>query len=82
MTRRLSGIALALIAAAGCSNQHDPSVIVASGHVEATDVRLSTKVAGTLEVFSLEEGDRLTAGQEIARLDFDLARAKPHGIEE
>jgi HlyD family secretion protein len=42
---------------------------VASGHVEATDVRLSTKVGGRLEFFPLQEGDRIAKDQEVARVD-------------
>jgi membrane fusion protein YbhG len=53
----------------GCGGHHDPGVIFASGHVEATDVRIATKVAGHLETFTLEEGDRITAGQTLAQVD-------------
>src|SRR5258706_8009992 len=60
---------LALSALAGCAGHRDSGVIFASGHVEATDVRIATKVAGHLETFTLEEGDRVTVGQELARID-------------
>ena len=67
---------------AACGNGRDPSLILASGHVEATDVRISAKVRGTLELFKIQEGDRLTIGQELARIDvvdtrlaLDAARA-------
>ncbi|HEU4400818.1 MAG TPA: efflux RND transporter periplasmic adaptor subunit [Candidatus Polarisedimenticolia bacterium] len=59
---------LALLAAA-CGSHRDPAVIFASGHVEATDVRVSTKVGGRLEWFPIQEGDRVTKDQVIARLD-------------
>ena len=66
----------------GCGNRQDPSLIVTSGHVEATDVRVSTKVPGTLESFPAKEGDRVAAGEEMARIDsvdirlaLDAARA-------
>jgi len=42
---------------------------MASGHVEATDVRLATKVAGRLRDFGLQEGDAVKTGQEIAHID-------------
>jgi HlyD family secretion protein len=42
---------------------------VAAGHVEATEVRISTKVAGTLLRLSVEEGTAVAAGQELARVD-------------
>jgi HlyD family secretion protein len=68
---------------ASCPEEVDPSLIIASGHVEATEVRLSTKVGGTLEWFELEEGDQVSAGDEIARIDtvdlellLDAARAE------
>jgi membrane fusion protein YbhG len=74
MTRTVAA-ALALTLAA-CGGRHDTSTIVASGHVEATDVRISTKVAGRLERFALEEGDVVKQGQELAAIDTtDLALA-------
>lgn len=67
----------------GCGNSRDASRIVTSGHVEATDVRVSTKVPGRLESFTLGEGDLVKAGQEMARIDtvdirlaLDTARAE------
>jgi HlyD family secretion protein len=60
---------LALSALVACAGRRDNGVIVASGHVEATDVRIATKVAGHLELFTLEEGDRIAVGQELARID-------------
>ena len=61
-----AALALAVV---GCGDQPDRNLIVASGHVEATDVRVSTKVGGALEWFPVEEGDRVAAGQELARID-------------
>jgi HlyD family secretion protein len=37
--------------------------------VEATDVRIAAKVGGRLERLAVKEGDRVTAGQELARID-------------
>jgi HlyD family secretion protein len=90
MTRpRALRAALAAIAAAsaagipGCSPGRDPSLIVASGHVEATDVRVATKVGGRIASVSVEEGDHVEAGRELARIDtvdirlaLDAARAE------
>ena len=63
-------------------------VIVTSGHIEATEVRIATKVSGHLEAFGLEEGDRVKTGQEIARIDttdtrlaLDAALADRRGAE-
>lgn len=71
--------ALALSAAGGaCGRAHDPALIVAaSGHVEATEVHVSTKVAGRLQALRVREGDVVAAGQELGRIDpvdLELAR--------
>lgn len=60
---------LAVLAVAACGKGKDDGVITASGHVEATEVRLSAKVAGHVESLRIQEGDTVTAGQEIARID-------------
>lgn len=65
---------LAVLAAVACGKGKDEDVIAASGHVEATEVRLSAKVAGHVEAIPVQEGDEVTAGQEIARLDTTDAR--------
>ena len=52
--------AVAAVAGAACGNGEDTGVIAASGHVEATDVRLSAKVAGHGEAIPLQEGDRVS----------------------
>jgi HlyD family secretion protein len=67
---------------AGCRPEASEEIVV-SGHVEATEVRVGTKVAGKLEAVSFEEGDRVSRGQELARIDavdlrlaLDAARAE------
>jgi len=74
-------LALALPGTA-CRRGDDSGLIVASGHVEATEVLVSTKVPGTVETLSVDEGSVVTAGQELARIDttdtriaLDAARA-------
>jgi HlyD family secretion protein len=71
MTRSFSvpSLVALLFAGTGCGPRGDASTIVASGHVEATDVRVSTKVAGRLEAFSLQEGDVFAVGQALGRID-------------
>ena len=59
----------ALALAAACRGSALPSLLSASGHVEATDVRLSTKVAGRLASLDVREGDVVKTGQQIARLE-------------
>jgi len=61
-------LALAPLLAA-CGSSDDDGAIVTSGHVEATEVRISTKVAGTLLARSVDEGDVVEPGREIARID-------------
>jgi len=64
--------AVLVVAAAlgnACRRAEDAGLIAASGHVEATEVLVSTKVAGTLERLAVDEGTAVTVGQEIARID-------------
>jgi len=68
----LAGLAVA------CGDKSENDRILASGYVEATEVRVSTKIGGTLEVLNFDEGDRIAAGQEIGRIDtidLELERA-------
>jgi HlyD family secretion protein len=76
-------LAPTLVAAGACRRGKGDGTIVASGHVEATEVVISTKVAGTIESRSVDEGSRVAVGQEIARIDttdtrlaLDAARAE------
>ena len=74
-------LTLAALAAFGCGARHDRGVIHASGHIEATEVRLGAKVGGRLLALPLWEGDQAKAGAVIAQLDTsdarnDLARAR------
>ena len=67
----MSRVPIAVFAAlaAACGRGQDTGVIAASGHVEATEVRLSAKVPGHVERLALQEGDAVTAGQEVARIE-------------
>jgi len=71
MNRLLRTAAALLLGPAlvGCGSRRDPATIAASGHVEATQVRVSTKVPGRLESLSAGEGDTVRAGQELGRID-------------
>ena len=76
MTRALLGIALVLTLVACGKDEKDPNLLTASGHVEATDIHISTKIGGRLEAFGPEEGDTIRPGEELARIettDVDLA---------
>ena len=81
--REVFGLGALAAFAAGCGESKNGSQIVATGHVEATEVRLSAKVGGRLEWFELEEGDSVGSGQELGRLEtidtrlaLDQARAE------
>jgi HlyD family secretion protein len=69
MPAHLLRATLAAVVVSGCHRGPDPATIVASGHVEATDVRLSTKVGGRLETLAIQEGDKVARAQQIAQLD-------------
>jgi HlyD family secretion protein len=69
MKRSLVIVFLALLATSSCRQAKDGGWIVASGHVEATEVLVSTKVAGNLERLAVDEGTLVTPGQELARID-------------
>lgn len=71
-----------LLLVSGCAGRGDHATIIASGHVEATDVRVSAKVGGRILSLPLKEGDAVTPGQVLAvidtvdlRLAADAARA-------
>jgi HlyD family secretion protein len=74
-------IPLAAMAPAGCAGRAHDGRIHASGHIEATEVHLAAKVGGRLVEAPLEEGDRVRAGDLVARLEtvdaeHRLARAR------
>lgn len=54
---------------AGCRAKAPADRVRASGSVEATEVQVSAQVGGRLLELLVAEGDRVTAGQTIARLD-------------
>ncbi len=62
-------VTVSLAIAAGCRQGPADERIFVAGHVEATEVRLSTKVGGTLEQLPIAEGDRVERGTEVARID-------------
>jgi HlyD family secretion protein len=71
MSARLLAAVTATVALGGaaCRSRVDASLLTASGNVEATDVRISTKVPGRLVSLEVREGDVVKAGQELARLE-------------
>jgi HlyD family secretion protein len=53
----------------GCNKQIESGAILASGHIEATEIRLAAKVGGRLLEAPLEEGNTITIGDLVARLE-------------
>lgn len=70
MTRRmtLAANAVLTLALAACG-RGAPEAPRASGYVEATDVRVAADVGGRILERPVAEGDRVAAGQVVARLD-------------
>jgi len=58
-----------LLLAIGCREAVDDGTIHASGHIEATQIRLAAKVGGRLLEAPLEEGHTVVAGDLVARFE-------------
>ena len=70
MASRLRLVALvAVLPLAACQSQAVEGPPPVSGHVEATEIQVSADAAGRIRELLAAEGDRVTAGQTIARLD-------------
>ena len=54
---------------AACAKHEDPNALRASGYVEATEVTIAPEVGGRLVELRVKEGDRVAAGDVIARLE-------------
>lgn len=83
MTKTLAAAAILASLLGGCARGTDSTEILASGHVEATDVRIATKISGRLESLLVQEGDVVRHGQLLAaiattdlKLALDQARAE------
>jgi HlyD family secretion protein len=67
------------ITACACAQEPPSNEVRASGHVEATDVRLAPEVGGRILTLAVKEGDRVEPNALILRLDatdFELAAAR------
>ncbi len=71
-----------------CAEQPPSNTLRASGHVEATEVLVSSEVPGRIIELRVAEGDRVAKGDVIAKLDtrdtelqIQLARAERAGAE-
>ncbi|MBS0663858.1 MAG: HlyD family efflux transporter periplasmic adaptor subunit [Verrucomicrobia bacterium] len=72
----LAGLALALSLTACSRNGAGHGELVLSGNLEVSDAQLGFKTAGRLVERLVSEGDRVTAGQLVARLDDAEQRAQ------
>jgi len=77
MTRLIAGLlAAALVVSAGCRHETAAGPPRASGYVEATEVKVASKVPGRVAEVRVVEGARVTANQVLVTLqttDTDLA---------
>src|SRR5262249_26976504 len=77
MTRILAGLlAATLVASTGCQREKSSAPPKASGYVEATEVKVASKVPGRVAEVRVTEGTRVTAGQVLVTIqttDTDLA---------
>ena len=74
-------LALAAIATGACRSEAPADRVRVSGQVEATEVQVAPQVAGRILELKVAEGDHVTAGVVVARLDsadaeLGLARAR------
>ena len=60
---------LSLAFVVGCGPDTPTNELRASGHVEATDVRLAAEVGGRIVMLTINEGDRVEAGALVVKLD-------------
>jgi len=70
-----------LVSSAACRRGVEPSTPHASGYVEATEVRIASKVPGRVATVKVTEGSRIAEGAEVATLtttetDIALDRAR------
>ena len=70
MVRRCCVVVILVAAAAfACRGGGDAGPLRASGYVEATEVRVAAEVSGRVLELPIEEGNRVSAGDVIAKLD-------------
>jgi len=69
ITLTLAFPAMIAVLTIGCNKQIETGAIRASGHIEATEIRLAAKVGGRLLEAPFEEGNTITAGELVARLE-------------
>jgi HlyD family secretion protein len=76
----LAGAATAYVIVRG-NGDHDPNRIALSGNIEMTQINVGFKSAGQLEEITVREGDTVSQGQVLARLDRDQLEQQEAGAE-
>ena len=79
MTRMLAGLLAATLVASACQRENAPTTPKASGYVEATEVKIASKVPGRVAEVRVTEGARVAVGQVLVTIqttDADLAIAR------
>jgi HlyD family secretion protein len=70
MTRTAMLFAITLLILSGCAQKTEPEgTMFVSGRIDGDTVDISSKIAGRINVLKVREGDSVSAGQVIARLD-------------
>ncbi|RPI18339.1 MAG: HlyD family efflux transporter periplasmic adaptor subunit [Ignavibacteriae bacterium] len=72
MKKILFSFLLFSIIISGCGEKKDPNRITASGTIEATNITISTKIAGQIKKLVVKEGDKVKKGDLLAEIDHDL----------
>ena len=73
----IAALATAVFATAACRPKQDPNFVKLNGRLEAPTVDLAPKVAGRVVDVKVREGDRVKAGDLIARLDLGETALAP-----
>ncbi|MGE5679867.1 MAG: HlyD family secretion protein [Bacillota bacterium] len=56
----------------GCGNGNDPNKIEASGTIEATNITVSSKVAGQIIKINKDEGENVKSGDTLLTIDHEM----------
>jgi HlyD family secretion protein len=68
-TRQAVGLAALVVLAGGCTAETPENELRVSGFVEATEIQIASEVGGRILDLRVAEGDRLTRGDLVARID-------------
>ncbi|MHB8172152.1 MAG: HlyD family secretion protein [Thermincolia bacterium] len=75
------GIIITVLLLAGCGTAVKDGGLTASGTVEATEITVSSEMAGKITELKIAEGDKVKSGQVLAILDDKVAAAQVKAAE-